>query len=173
MIFSSVKGAAIEVTAGKKKLVFFPGDKAPSADLLFLSTPEEDPRDGVISWPGEYDIEGIAIRGVGHADGAQVSYVIEFEGTRCAFLSSPLHEWADQELELLGNIDVLVVPGDDAKLVQKLVDEIDPRILFPVLSNEKEYDEVLKVVGAKGAEPVSEYKVKGLPSEGREVVVLK
>ena len=173
MIFSSIKGAAIECVAGKKKIVFFPQDKAPSADLVFLSAPQEVPEEGKISWPGEYDIEGIAIHGIAHNDGAQVSYVIEYEGTRSAFLSSPLHDWTDLELEKLGNIDVLVVPSDDAKIVQKLVDEVDPRVLFPIETDAKEYQEVLKIVGAKDAEAVDEYKVKGLPSEGREVVLLK
>lgn len=175
IVLSSPKGATIRCEFGSKAIVVFP-EKPEKADALItlLSSPEEVPQEGTISWPGEYDIQEISIRGIGHDDGAQISYVVELDDVRCGFLSSPLQSWSDYELELLGDIDVLVIPADDPKKVQKLVDEIDPRILVPVPNGDASvYDEVLNVCGAKGKEVVSEYKVKGLPAEGREVVVLK
>ena len=173
--FSSIKGAAVRCEWGDKTIVVFPEKKEKADDLItFLSSPEESPQKGIISWPGEYDIQDIAIRGIGHEDGAQVSFVIELDGVRCGFLSAPLVEWSDYELELLGDIDVLVIPANNPKKVQKLVDEIDPRILIPVQNGDAEaFDEILNVCGAKGQEEVTEHKVKGLPMEGREVVVLK
>jgi len=175
IVLSSPKGATIRCEWGSKVVVVFP-EKQEKADALItlLRSPEEVPQEGTISWPGEYDIQDITIRGIGHNDGAQVSYIIELDDVRCGFFSSPLQEWSDYEMELMGDIDVLVIPADDPKRVQKLVDEIDPRILIPVLNgDESVYEEVLNVCGAKGKEVISEFKVKGLPAEGREVVLLK
>jgi len=130
---------------------------------------------GVISWPGEYDVGGIAIRGIGHDEGQRVSYVIDDGKVRTAFLSTPLHEWTDNNLELLGDVDILCIPADDAKIAQKLIDEIDPRVLVPLpTKDEKTFVELLKIVGAQDKEIEKEYKLKGgLPAEGRDVVILK
>ncbi|KKW38456.1 MAG: hypothetical protein UY85_C0031G0002 [Candidatus Peribacteria bacterium GW2011_GWB1_54_5] len=175
LVLKSPKGAAIRCEWGNRSVVVFP-EKQEKADALvtLFRTPEEAPQKGTISWPGEYDIQDVTIRGIGHNEGAQISYVVELDSVRCGFLSSPLQEWSDYELELLGDIDVLVVPTDDPKRVQKLVDEIDPRVLIPVSNgDESAYAEVLGVCGARGKEAVPEYKVKVLPVEGREIVVLK
>jgi hypothetical protein len=164
--------------SGKKTLRVFPEKNAiKGADFALLSKPEEGEDNAVISWPGEYDIDGLAIRGIGHDEGQKVSYVVESDNVRSAFLSSPLHEWSDHDLELLGNIDVLCIPADDVKLAQKLIDEIDPRVLIPLPTKDKTtFDDLLKNCGAKGAETVSDYKIKSkssLPTEGRDLVVLK
>lgn len=158
-------------TGGPKSLAIFPR-AAVEVDLSFLSVPEEEPQEGKISWPGEYDIASMAIRGIGHNEGQQVSYVVHFPGVRSAFLSSPLSEWSEETVAQLGTVDLLVLPGENAKAVQKLLDAVDPRLLF-LLPSEKGIDrEVLKVCGAEGKEHVTEYKLKGaLPVEGREVVV--
>ena len=94
---------------------------------------------------------------------------------RCAFLSSPLQEWTDKQLESVGDVDVLALPADDLKLSQKLIDEFDPRVLIILPSKNKDtYDSLAKVVGVKSENIVSEYKLKAqLPAEGREVVVLR
>ena len=167
--------SSVRLDTGKQSVVVFPVKQEKSSALLTLfAVPEEVPSEGTISWPGEYDIDGIAIRGIGHDEGGHVSYVLEVDGVRYAFLYSPLHDWNDHELELLGDVDVLVLPCDDLKLAQKLVDEIDPRMLIPVKGlGEDHLDDVLNAVGAKGKEVEKEHKIKGLPSEGREVVVLK
>ena len=172
--FHSLGGATLSLEADKKTLLVFPKDTKGSATITFLANPEEDPTDGVISWPGEYDIDEVAIRGIGLNEGAMTAYSVEIDGARCGFIPSPLQDLSDHELELLGDIDILVIPADDAKIVQKLVDEIDPRVLIPLpTKDEATFQEVLKAVGAQGNEIVAEHKQKGMPSEGREVVILK
>lgn len=175
LVFSISKEGGIRCESGGKAIVAFPEKQAKADALVTLfPQPEEAPQKGTISWPGEYDVEGIAIRGIGQKEGGQVSYAVEMDGMRCAFLSSPLQQWADFEMELLGNVDVLIVPSDVPKTVQSLVDEIDPSVLIPVpMGTGGSFAEVLKVCGAQGKEPVAEYKLKALPVEGREVVVLR
>lgn len=177
LTFTSLGGVTLRVNGAEKPVLVFPADSADAMKdgITLLSSPEEELRDGVVSWPGEYNEAGVSLRAIGHSDGQQVSYIAEADGIRCAFLSSPLQDWTDKQLELAGDIDVLVLPTDDVKIAQKLLDEVDPRIviLLPT-GNRAAYDAIAKLVGAKSESVTGEYKLKGsLPAEGREVVVLK
>ncbi|TSC58607.1 MAG: hypothetical protein Greene041619_481 [Candidatus Peregrinibacteria bacterium Greene0416_19] len=175
LTFTSLGGSSIRVTGAGKIVIVFPteGMKMPDRDFIaLLPVPQESPTVHLISWPGEYNEAGISIKGVGHVEGQQVSYVLQAENLTIAFLSRPLQDWSDKQLEMVGDIDVLVIPAFDAKLVQKLVDEFDPRVLVLTVSDGAESEAVLKQIGAHG-ERVDEYKLKGsLPAEGRETVVL-
>lgn len=173
LTFTSLGGNGLRVTGGPLTLSVFPAEKAsPKEGILTLSAlPDEEPRKGTVSWPGEYNQGGVSIRGVGHFEGQQVSYTATLDGVHCAFLSSPLQDWSDAQLESVPDIDVLAIPAEEVKLVQKLVDEFDPRVLLLLPSQGKVSPEILKAVGAQGS-AVKEYKQKGaLPAEGREVVV--
>lgn len=174
---TSLGGLTLQCTFGKTDFIIFPalqGKAGPEGTVTLFSHPDEDPAARTISWPGEYDFNGIYVRGLGHEDGRQVSYVISADDVSCLFLSSPLHSLSDTELEWVGDIDVLILPIDDVKIVQHLLDVVDPRVLIPLATKEdKAFQEVLKICGAVGKEAVDEYKVKGLPAEGREVVLLK
>ena len=172
---NSLGGKVTKVDVSGTTVVAFPDSADDKAQISLLGAPEEDVKPGVVSWPGEYDIHGIAVRGIGHDEGQRVSYVIDDGKVRIAFLSTPLHEWEDHNLELLGDIDVLCIPADDSKIAQKLIDAVDPRVLIPLpTKDEKTFVELLKIVGAQDKEIEKEYKLKGsLPAEGREVVILK
>lgn len=176
LTFSSLSGSAVRLSGAEKQVVAYADDPAKHAEkgaIALVSSPQESPAANFISWPGEYNEAGITIRGVGHNEGQQVSYVVQADKVRIAFLCMPLQDWTDKQLEMIGDIDVLVLPATDAHLTQKLVDEFDPRVLLIVPAGEKAaLDATLKSVGAHGA-PVGEYKIKGqLPQEGREVAVL-
>lgn len=171
----SLGGQTIKCEIDGKTVVSFPGEPVKDADLSLLVSPQEEVTKGVISWPGEYDVGGLSVRGIGHEEGQKVSYVVDNADVRIAFISTPLHEWSDHNMELLGDIDIMCLPADDAKLAQKFIDEVDPRILVPLpTSDEKTFVELLKAIGAQDKEIEKEYKIKGaLPAEGREVVILK
>ncbi|HLD63460.1 MAG TPA: MBL fold metallo-hydrolase [Candidatus Peribacteraceae bacterium] len=174
LTFTALGPTTVRLQHPEGGLVVFPTTKGKSEDLQLREKPDDEPAKGTVSWPGEYDIKGVAIRGIGHDEGAIVSYAVNVDGTRCAFLSSPLRDWSDHELELLGDIDVLAIPTGDPKIFQKLVDEIDPRVLIPLTAEGGKQAECLKISGAQGVEAVKEYKIKGgLPTEGREVVLLE
>ncbi len=174
LTITSLGGSSVSLTDGTITIVAFP--KKPVNDAIsLLATPEENPKASVLSWPGEYDVSGVAIRGIGQKEGQQVSYLLQIEDLRVAVVSSPVEEWSQEDIERLGDVHVLVLPADDAKHCQTLLEEIDPRLLVltPAADGKLSAD-VLKVTGAAGKETVSEYKLKGaLPQEGREVVVLQ
>jgi len=174
--FTSLGGLSFKCVDGSKPLIVFPEKSSGKDDVItLLSSPEETTTPGTLSWPGEYNVAGVSIRGVGHAEGQQVSYVAELDGVRCAMLSSPLQDLNEKQIEMMGEIDVLVIPADETKLAQKLVDEFDPRILLLVPSKDANaLSSISKAVGAKPENSGAEYKIKGsLPMEGREVWVLR
>ncbi len=176
LTFSTLGPSSFRVTGGQTPVVVFPDSpKAAKDTITLVSIPEEPSKkleSGSISWPGEYNLGGISVRGIGHDDGKQVSYVADVDGIRCAFLSAPVKDWTDKQIEAVGDIDVMVLSAAEAKLTQKLVDEFDPRVLILLPGTDKDaLKSVEKVIGVK--ERASEYKLKGaLPAEGREVVVL-
>jgi hypothetical protein len=173
LTFSALGPSSFRLTGGATPIVAFPETVKASKDAITLaSVPEDKQLENVISWPGEYNMGGVSFRGIGHDEGKQVSYIADVDGIRVGFVSSPLKDWSDKQLESVGDIDALVMPAGDAKLAQKLVDEIDPRVLILLPTKDKDaLKAVEKVIGVK--ERSSEYKIKGsLPQEGREVVVL-
>lgn len=174
LTFSPLAGTGVSLSTGSVTLAVFAPDRKPGdgkKTLSLLSTPEETDVPGTLSWPGEYNELGVTVKGIGQLEGQQVSYVVDAEETRVLFLSEPLQDWSDTDLESVGDIDVLVAPVSDSKILQKLVDEFDPRALVLVPSKGASTS-VMSALGGKG-EPVAEYKLKGsLPVEGREVVVL-
>ncbi len=173
LTFTATGPSSFRVTGADSPLNVFPdGGKPSEKDITLIALPEEKETPGIISWPGEYNRGGVSIRGIGHDEGKQVSFVADPDGVRCAFLSAPVKDWTDKQIESVGDIDVMVLPAADAKLVQKLVDEFDPRVLILLPGDDKAaLAAVEKVIGVK--ERASEYKLKGaLPAEGREVIVL-
>lgn len=172
LTFTSLGGSTLKCSGGPMPLVVFPA-KIQDGMLNFMPSPQESPSREVISWPGEYDVAGITVKGIGQKEGQKVSYVIDIDNIRFAFPASPLEDWSDEDIERMGEVHVLVLPAEDVKRCQTLLDEIDPRMLFIVPAADGSlHPDVLKACGAAGKEQVKEFKLKGaFGVEGREVVV--
>jgi hypothetical protein len=172
LTFSHIKGPSVRVSGAAMNIVSFP--EAPvEGSINLLPSPQEFPNREMLSWPGEYDVAGITVRGIGQQEGQKVSYVVEADDVRVAFICSPLEPWEEADIERLGEVHVLVLPSDEAKICQKILDEVDPRVLIIVPGIDGALNsDMVKACGAADKEHVSEYKQKGaLPQEGREVVV--
>ena len=172
LTFSHIGGQGVRITGGPKAVSVYPS-KTNAADISLMPAPEEDTKENVVSWPGEYDYAGITVRGIGHSEGQQVSYTVDIDGIRCAFLSSPLQEWTDADIERMGDVHVLVLPAEHLKVAQALLEDVDPRMLILVSGKNGKLDpEVMKHCGGTGKAPMDEIKIKGaFPAEGREVMV--
>lgn len=175
LTIKSLGGSSVSLSDGTTTVAAFP-KKAVSGAVTLLAKPEESPTSSVLSWPGEYDVGGVAIRGIGQQEGQQVSFVLHIDDVRVALPSTPLGEWSQADVERLGDVHVLVLPAENAKHAQTLIDEVDPRMLILVPGSDGKIDaDVAKAAGASGKQPVPEVKLKGpgsLPQEGREVIVL-
>lgn len=157
---------------GGAKLLVFP-EKPKAGERSLLSSPVEEPLEKVVSWPGEYDFDGIFIKGIGQDDGRQVSYAGTIDGVRCAFVNAPIMEWTDADLEKLGTVDVLMIAAQDEKKFKTLVENVDPRIVI-LFDGEKDLQACIKACGVGSAETLAELKVQAgsLPADTRKVVVL-
>ncbi|MHB8830563.1 MAG: MBL fold metallo-hydrolase [Patescibacteria group bacterium] len=96
----------------------------------------------LISDPGEYEVRGIFVNGVQDSkvdQGAErpLMYRIEAENISVAFLGQLNRKPTDNELEALGNIDILILPVGggsvlDAKLSANIISMVEPRIVVPI-----------------------------------------
>jgi hypothetical protein len=176
MITLSPLASGLKVVGPNSTFVVFPKDTSAATDntIVLLSIPEEVPSKNVISWPGEYNISNVTLRGIAHKEGQQVSFMAIMDDTKVAFLSTPLVDWSSDQIESAGDIDVLVMPIGDQRTTQKLIDEFDPRVLVLVPGSDGDpQDPTFKALGAKDDSIMSELKLKGsLPQEGRQVVIL-
>lgn len=150
----------------------------------------------IISGPGEYDFQGIAIKGIqtfhdsaeGKERGLNTIFVIEMDNMKLCHLG----DFGEKELrpetaEAIGDIDILFVPTGgkstiDSEQAAKIVNQIEPRMVIPMhykipgLKIDLETASAfLKETGAKTVEPEEKLviKQKDLPIEGMKVVVLK
>lgn len=170
---STKNGTACEVTTKSSTFLIFP-DKTDGKTRMLLSHPQEEFQKNIICWPGEYDLDGMYIRGIGQDEGKQISFVCDTEGMRLAFIDSPVLKWSDTDVERLGDTAVLFIRADDGKNVKDLVETVDPRILVLVPSGKADIGAIAKAAGASDAEKVSELKLQSssLPTDSRRTVIL-
>jgi L-ascorbate metabolism protein UlaG (beta-lactamase superfamily) len=104
-----------------------------------------DPETRIIDKPGEYEIGGVLIIGLaafhdaesGARLGKNNVYAIEIDDVNICHLGDLGHPLSSDQIEELGNIDVLLVPvgGIDtisASQVSALVRSIEPKIVIPM-----------------------------------------
>lgn len=138
----------------------------------------------VIDIPGEYETRGIFITGFGD-QGQNIMFAFTIEGIKLVHLGDLNHMPTDDQIEKLGNVDVLLVPVGNknalgAKDAEELVTEIEPRIVIPMhyrLPGLKEdLDPVEKFIKELGIakEEMDKIKItkKDLPEETTRLVVL-
>lgn len=149
----------------------------------------------VISGPGEYEIEGISIIGIssfhdseqGQKRGKNVIYLIEAEGLRLCHLGDLGHALPKDQIDAIGEVDVLMVPvGGEytigPKDAEAVVRDIDPKVIIPMhykLSGMADTFSALEgveaFVTALGIKHIHENKLTirpgSLPEEDKMVVI--
>ncbi|KKS90389.1 MAG: Zn-dependent hydrolase of the beta-lactamase fold-like protein [Parcubacteria group bacterium GW2011_GWF2_43_11] len=180
------------------------GLKPPSfqADVLLITHDHHDHNNKkaikgtpfLIEGPGEYEVKEIAIQGIpsfhdeeeGKKRGSNTIYLIEMEEMKVCHLGDfGQKELTEDQLEQIGDIDVLMVPvgGEftlDAKGAAHVISQIEPKIVIPMhyaIPKLKikldEVDKFLKEVGKKSVVPQPKLliKKKDLPLETQVVVL--
>jgi len=180
------------------------------ADVLLVSDASLDPKEYsqieagfTARGAGEYEVGGILIQGIPiihkeekGSDAIKIStiFVIDVEDTRICHLSDASEDQVMENLDKIGQIDILMLPvGGSYKYgkgqvnsmgAQKAVEilgEIEPRAVIPMnfklpkltVDFESE-DKFLKLVGAADTKATDKFTIKKreLPSEGRMVVLM-
>ena len=145
----------------------------------------------IIDGPGEYEVGGIFIKGVGVPEdtskGSRINtiYSVLFDDINLCHLGAIKNsEIKPDILESLGTIDILFAPvtgGDvaDPSAASKLATSFEPHIVIPLYSNEKgvsneSLKSFLKEEGSEGLSPIDKLTIKKKDIEGKEedVVVL-
>jgi L-ascorbate metabolism protein UlaG (beta-lactamase superfamily) len=121
-----------------------PGLSKTGPDLVVRTEGRTDPeklisREGKgqeIAGAGEFEVRGVAIRGVDTGDGRTIMRV-EIDDVRVVSVGRLDRQLTEEEIDALGHIDVLVVPvgGGDAlapSAATKLVNTLSPAIVVPV-----------------------------------------
>jgi len=175
-----------------------------SADILLVTHNHHDHNNikGVkgtpflVEGPGEYEVKGVFIQGIpsfhddkeGKERGLNTIYVLEAEDIRFCHLGDlGQKQLTDEQLEKIDRVDVLMIPvgGEytiDSQAAQRIIGQIEPRIVIPMhfalSKSDSKLDDVskfLKAMGKNSVTPIDKFVVKSstFPKDGMEIVVLQ
>ena len=169
------------------------GKDVGKATVVTLSHPSNQfkapsPETKLFSWPGEYETAGVYLLGVASFHNTKESakqeentvFRIECNGLRLCHLGRLGTKLTPEQLETIGDVDVLFMPlgGEgsiEGKKVKEVIEQIEPRVIIPMLYDEEALSAFLKEMGAVSAERLDQFSVKRseLPEEMTKVVVLR
>ncbi|MCI0619838.1 MBL fold metallo-hydrolase [Candidatus Wolfebacteria bacterium] len=141
----------------------------------------------VVSGPGEYEISGVAVRGLpstshyGGSNGINTIYLVTLEGMYLCFLGTLGEgELPSAIQEELDEIDILFIPVGgsgvlDAKAAHKLSTKLEPHIVVPMHYTDTSLKQFLREEGESNGTPVDKLtlKQKDLVGKEGEIIVLK
>ncbi|TSC89402.1 MAG: beta-lactamase fold-like Zn-dependent hydrolase [Microgenomates group bacterium Gr01-1014_5] len=147
----------------------------------------------VVSGPGEYEIAGVSIFGThtyhdnknGEERGSNTVYTITIDGVNICHLGDLGHKLSDEQLDSIGNVDVLLVPVGgvdtiDPSEASQVISQIEPKIIIPMhykvpglaISKRDDMSDVEAFVKEIGIEPVRDNKFVITPDKMLEEVQL-
>src|SRR3989344_272530 len=106
---------------------------------------EANPEAFIIQNPGEYEKQGIAVRGIasfhdnkqGVERGLNTIYIFKAEDMTIAHLGDLGHVLTDAQIEAVGDVDMVLIPVGgtytiDAKTAAQVIGQIEPKIIVPM-----------------------------------------
>jgi len=149
-----------------------------------------------IKGPGEYEVAGVGVTGIdtfhddqqGAAHGRNTVYLIELDDVRVCHLGDLGHRLADDDLEALGTVDVLLVPVGgkttiSAAQAAEVVRQIEPRAVVPMhfaipglKIDLDSVDRFLKEMSVAAADPLPKLSIQASSGSGEtetKVVLLE
>ena len=147
-----------------------------------LSKGDHFPEEGMIVGPGEYEIAGVKVRGVRLGKESTKNLIktifkVAFDDIRLGFFSALTGNLDQEELNALGEVDVLFIDAEKSELTAKemssLIKKIEPSVIIPL--TDKGAKKLLEESGQKvSAEEKFVIKAKDInPEEGTKLVWLK
>jgi len=140
----------------------------------------------LVTGPGEYEINGVLITGIttfhdreqGQKRGKNTVYLIEVDGVSVCHLGDLGHVLTAEQVEEIGNVDVLLLPVGslstiNAPMAAEVVRQLEPRAVVPMhykteaISWELEpVDRFLKEIGVKeiNSQPKLSFTGSSLPA---------
>jgi len=153
---------------------------------------EGDPM--VLNWPGEYENNAIYFKGIHSFHNTKedkeqlenIVFVITWNGIRLCHLGAQGTKLTPEQLENVGDVDVLFVPVGgkgtvDAKKAKEIIEQIEPRVIIPMAYHTDgsklaldTLENFLSVMGSKAIDPVDSFEVKRseMPEDNSKLIVL-
>tara|TARA_Y100001970_G_scaffold37312_2_gene46068 strand:- start:10366 stop:10977 length:612 start_codon:yes stop_codon:yes gene_type:complete len=174
-----------EVSSAYGNILINPSENNSEATQLFSGfnlNPYKEKKVNIIDSPGEYEVKGIAIRGIPSpltdpslSRDINVLYVVDLEDVRLGVLGYPGHELSAQVMQQIGKIDVLIVDGSTTNLeineLASMIRSLESKI---VLISNYNASKLLVELGIK--EPTIEKKIsitKSNISEDQKIILLE
>ncbi|MBD3328622.1 hypothetical protein GF340_04955 [Candidatus Peregrinibacteria bacterium] len=137
-----------------------------------------DVKSRIIDWPGEYEINGILLNAYQLINGENKGFFLTLsdENLKICYMEDIGDDLNDELIESIGDVDILIIPvgGKDkmnAKIAHKVMEEIEPRCVIPMMyqvdrkpADLETAEAFLKTAGAVQAEPVDKYEISGRSS---------
>lgn len=165
----------IKIAAKSANIVINPKGEAKADLLLFTSPSDSNLETRNFSSPGEYEVMGCMVDGVAITQG-NTAYSLVVDDIHISYAVDLEDNLSDDQIERMDGVDVLIisVKDDKSELLNKVITQIEPRVLIPLVQNEAELAK-MKAEFGKDVEAVERYKVtkKDLPTEHQELVILK
>ncbi|OGN98622.1 MAG: lactamase [Chloroflexi bacterium RBG_13_51_52] len=99
----------------------------------------------LVKGPGEYEISGVLMLGIrtyhdsikGQAKGKNTAYLMEVDGVAICHLGDIGHILSDEQVEELGNVDILMVPVGgvstiNASMAAGIIRKLEPKVVLPM-----------------------------------------
>lgn len=143
----------------------------------------------VVDTPGEYEIKGVAVKGVpsfhgdlkGSVSGPNTIYTLEIDGIKVCHLGDlGQKELSPDQIDAVGDVDILMAPiggeyaleGEkmstlDFEGIKKVINQIEPRMVIPMHYHIKGLamkmdgpEKFFKMVGISEKDAVSKFSIK-------------
>ena len=99
----------------------------------------------LIKGPGEYEIAGVLVLGIatfhdsvkGQSRGKNTAYLMEIDGVAVCHLGDIGHVLGDEQIEEMGNIDVLLLPVGGVSTINpamaaEVIRKVEPKVVIPM-----------------------------------------
>lgn len=205
MILTFHESACIRAQAGDTTIVFSPVSKKSKnfkpvnfgADVAFISLNDADMNGAeeaargdkqpfVVFGPGEYEVKEITAAGFpsrssyGGEDRTNTVYSLIFDDMHVIYLGALGSPDLPKEVFEMDSPDILITPIGGAGTLSpaeaaKLAVKFEPKVIIPVLYDDKTLKQFLKEAGDEGSKPVEKFTVKLRDLAGKEgdVVVIQ
>lgn len=172
-----------------KKSKFKAGNFGADIALISLNHPDMNGVDQVnrgekqafiINGPGEYEIQGVFIKGLlssssyGGSELINTVYTVNFENMNLCFLGALGNADIPSDTKAgIDGVDILFVPiGGNGVLspaeAYKLAVSLEPSVIIPMNFDEKSLKAFLKESGEEGTKPIEKLTIKKKDLEGKE-----
>lgn len=178
------------ISTKKATIITDPNDPKKEADIVTASNPDiralaenipSKPR--IVDWPGEMEVKDVFVIGIPTAKPTKeipdppLIFVVQASGIMICHLDGLKSKLEVEQLERVGDIDILILPIDkeglDSAKAKEVMEQIDPRVIIVMSEDDEQKAKFFESIGRE-PELLSELKIdkKDLPVDNSRLLVL-